>query len=120
MGSPLPELLTLLEAVSARRAGSAIDEEAVGLFIRRPEWWRALLRSWPPAPPAQAPEAQLSADARVWAGLIERREAAVATGDVFLGFLLLGNMVLGLGLWLGSRAHRGRAETNIETTRSEG
>jgi hypothetical protein len=120
LGSRLPELVTLLRAVDARRRGDGIDEEAQGLFVRRPEWWRALLRSWPGDPVATARPEQLAADATVWASLIERREAAVGTGDVFLAFLLLANMVLGLGLWLGSRARKRRPETNTEPTRSEG
>jgi hypothetical protein len=112
LGSPLPDVVTLLQAVTARQRGQGIDKEAQALFVRRPEWWNAIIRGWPRAP---VTEAQLTADATVWAKMIERREAAVASGHVFLGFLAVGIAVLGLGSRTRSRKKTEGRRTDSKT-----
>lgn len=86
-------------AVASRDAGKALSADDAGLFTRRPDLWLAFDagRAERPVDPREA---------NLWTRLLERREAAVHAGNVFLAYLGLGAALLALAAWGARRPTR--------------
>jgi hypothetical protein len=86
-------------AIASRDAGKALSADDAGLFTRRPDLWLAFDagRAERPVDPREA---------SLWTRLLERRDAAVHAGNVFLAYLGLGAALLALAAWGARRPER--------------
>lgn len=86
-------------AVASRDAGKPLSADDAGLFTRRPDLWLAF--------DAGRPDRPVDArETRLWTRLLERRDAAVHAGNVFLAYLGLGAVLLALTAWSFGRPKR--------------